>query len=317
MLLDKRFLALFLLFVCALFMALFGVLRYAYVAAAVNLGSTRGIHTYAQKLYVEDGAALMDYVKSSAISDPFVIWKIHDDPDLLGVYGNGTDSPLPLLEGSLFQQEDFFQNRKLAIVGKNFQGATHVSLFEDTYEVVAVAGYDFATQYDSAIYYNLDSTPYGGFFYLDAEKPETIAKLLTALPQELEALQYDDPVVGITEIIDRAGNDRLIYLGFMLLLLFFAFLSCRAADWTMRDDMLVRKLIGLSHRKIVLRAAAALTLFSLGCLAVLLAALPAFGILSLPYCIQELLPVALPVTAFLFFIFAFSLSLQMGRRNAA
>lgn len=164
MLLNKRYLILFLLFCFALFSTLIWFQRYIYVDTAVNLGSTRGIHTYAQKLYIEDGTALVDYLKSSDISDPFVIWKTYDDPDLLGIYVNGTDSPVPLLEGAPFQTEDYFQNRKLAVVGKNFQGATHVSLFEDAYEFVAVAGYDFPTQYDSAVYYNLDSAPYGGFF---------------------------------------------------------------------------------------------------------------------------------------------------------
>lgn len=48
MLLDKHFLVLFLLFVCALFITLFCFQRDSYVAAAVNLGSMRGIHTHAE-----------------------------------------------------------------------------------------------------------------------------------------------------------------------------------------------------------------------------------------------------------------------------
>lgn len=127
-----------------------------------------------------------------------------------------------------------------------------------------------------------------------------ISKLLTALPQDLEAVLYDDPVVGIAEIIDRVGNDRLICLGYMLLLFFFAFLCCGAAYGTIREDMLVRKLIGLSHSKIVLRAAAALSLISLGCFAALLVALPVLGLLPLSYCLQDLLPAALLLLALLF-----------------
>lgn len=60
---------------------------------------------------------------------------------------------------------------------------------------------------------------------MDAEKPETVSKLLTGLPQELDVVLYDDSVVGIAEIIDRAENDRLICAGYLALLFAISFSS--------------------------------------------------------------------------------------------
>lgn len=313
MLLNKRYLVLFIIFSFVLFSTLICFQRYIYVATAVNLGSTRGIHPYAEKIYIEDKAGLLDYLKALEESEPFVIWQVHSDPDLLGVYVNGPFSAFPIVSGEGFQVQDFFQNKKLVVVGKNLYLGTHLSLFEATYEIIAVAGHDFQTQYDSAIYYNLDSTSHGGFFYLDAENPHTVSKLLLDMSQKLEIVSFDDPKVGISEIIDKAGNYQLICTGYTMLLLAFVFLCNQAAFWALKGDMHVRKLLGMSHRRIILCAAAVLALFAVVCLILILTSLSFFKVFSMQYCVYELLPSGLLLTAILLITFIFSLFVRMRR----
>lgn len=306
----------FLLFLCsafAVFITFICFQRYVYVAGAVDLGSTRGIHPYAEKIYLADKSALLDYLTTLDAPDPFVIWQVHDDPDLLGVYVSGSAFSVPVFDGTFFQESAFFQDKKLAVVGNSYAGATHVSLFETVYEIIGTVGYDFPTQFDAAIYYNLDSSPYGGTFYLDAPDADVVSRLLSDMSQKLDILSVDDPRVEISRIIDRDGIFDFICAGYVLLLMGFLFLCNTVAFRMLRAHMLVRKLFGISGIKIVAGFSALLTAVSLGCFLTTLLASLLLGILKLGYCVYELLLPGLLLTVFLFLTFVFSLSFQLRR----
>ncbi|UTR15779.1 ABC transporter permease [Salipaludibacillus sp. LMS25] len=93
---------------------------------------------------------------SNIKKEPFTIFYEVDELTR-GYYFNKKNYIPPLIEGRFFEEEDFFKDKKTAVVGKSVNEFTIKDIKESGYEVIGIMGTDYQSDIDHLIYYNLDS----------------------------------------------------------------------------------------------------------------------------------------------------------------
>lgn len=74
-----------------------------------------------------------------------------------GYYFQGNSYIPPMIEGRFFEEKDFYNKKKKAVVGKNINESIIEEISNKGYEVIGVMGANYETDIDYLIYYNLDS----------------------------------------------------------------------------------------------------------------------------------------------------------------
>ncbi|AAT59550.1 MULTISPECIES: hypothetical protein [Bacillus cereus group] len=158
----------------------------------------------------------------------FILFKenVGQIPYIKGVYKSGNIETPPLVSGRFFQKEDFYQNKNIAVVGRDCDdiikknGKNYFKLHDTYFEIIGIMGTDFKTKLDKMVYLNLDAVlslenEHYGAYVLDGNKD--IRFTFNALKY------YIDPSVSIekankeTTGTSRLFEDKVQHLGLVIL----------------------------------------------------------------------------------------------------
>lgn len=129
------------------------------------------------------GGTLLEAIHKIEKTD-FIMISVQND--IRAVYFKGSPDLPPIVSGRFFSEEDFFQNQRLAVIGKDYQSETykgsdnadyiHVNAYE--YQVIGVMGYADDSSLDSMIMVNIDSLDINniavGRFFVDGRNNQLV-----------------------------------------------------------------------------------------------------------------------------------------------
>ena len=75
----------------------------------------------------EGNNSLHKFIKQTKQSNYILFKENIEKPNIRGVYSSQTLNTIPMKSGRFFQKEDFFHNKKLAVVGKEFKDIENIS----------------------------------------------------------------------------------------------------------------------------------------------------------------------------------------------
>lgn len=107
-----------------------------------------------------------------------------------GYYFHKENYMPPMIKGRFFDEGDFYNQKKIAVVGKNVSESIIKEIKESDYEIIGVMGADYQSDIDRLVYYNLDSL-------IDLEKESNpfilvSDKNIEAILSELKIQSFDD-----------------------------------------------------------------------------------------------------------------------------
>ncbi|PEC19913.1 ABC transporter permease [Bacillus cereus] len=111
----------------------------------------------------EGNNSLHKFIKQTKQSNYILFKENIEKPNIRGVYSSQTLNTIPMKSGRFFQKEDFFHNKKLAVVGKEFKdienisGKKFVNYKGHKFEVIGTIGGEVKSEVDNIIYLNLDA----------------------------------------------------------------------------------------------------------------------------------------------------------------
>jgi|GEM_PF-4851414 len=103
----------------------------------------------------QDDSQIMEQM-ANIDNKPFTLFYEVDDIKR-GYYFQKDHYIPPMKEGRFFEQEDFFNNEKVSVVGQDIDNETIKGIKNEGYTIIGVMGADYQSDIDNLIYFNLDS----------------------------------------------------------------------------------------------------------------------------------------------------------------
>jgi hypothetical protein len=135
------------------------------------------------------------------------------DPFYGFFYRNHTYVP-PMVSGRFFREDDFYRNKKLAVIGKSVDSPLIDELKDEGFEIIGVMGATYSSKIDEMILLNLDAIEQG--------KPIDSAVYVMNYDHnsEIDALSFQKQTVAINRIDSgKSGVQRYLNTYFYQLLL--------------------------------------------------------------------------------------------------
>ncbi|MEH7463650.1 ABC transporter permease [Bacillus thuringiensis] len=164
----------------------------------------------------------------------FILFKenVGQIPYIKGVYKSGNIETPPLVSGRFFQKEDFFQNKNVAVVGRDCDdiikknGKSYFKLHDTYFEIIGIMGTDFQTKIDKMVYLNLDSVlslenEYYGAYVLDGKKDitSTFNSLKHYIDPSVSIEKANKETTGTSRFFENSGQHLGLLILFILAVL--------------------------------------------------------------------------------------------------
>ncbi|MGE1217557.1 ABC transporter permease [Bacillus toyonensis] len=180
-------------------------------------------------------------------------------PYIKGIYKTGDIATPPLVSGRFFQADDFFKNKKIAVVGKDNNdivlknGKKYIQLNNTSFEIIGVMGESFSTKLDKMIYLNLDAAlklenkSYGSYV-LDGNKfmTSTFDKLEQDMKSSISIVKANKETVGSSRVFERNSGNYEMFVLFILIILSMSIIICSYWFYKKRISISIQHVIG--HR---------------------------------------------------------------------
>lgn len=209
--------------------------------------------------------------------DDFIMYgKLQPDSDewvVYGYYANGSVSKPHLIWGRFFQENEYREAQKLAVVGKSLLEENQIEeehqkkyfvYQEEYYEVIGVMGYDVPTTLDRTVFLNISATNPDYLYCIDAKD----GKMITEIMETLKSVDENITIMSLAEvdvntIVNLEGQqDDVIYLLYGIIIVFLLFL-CVLYIKEKRQEIYVALLMGVSVVHMLNRFFKELTVFFL------------------------------------------------------
>lgn len=135
------------------------------------------------------------------------------DPFYGFFYRNHTYNP-PMVSGRFFREDDFYHNKKIAVIGKSVDSPFIEELKEEGFEIIGVMGATYSSKIDEMILLNLDAIEQG--------KPidSAVYVLNYGHNLEIDSLSFQKQTIAINRIDSgKSGVQRYLNTDFYQLLL--------------------------------------------------------------------------------------------------
>ncbi|MEW4206738.1 ABC transporter permease [Bacillus thuringiensis] len=153
-------------------------------------------------------------------------------PYIKGIYKSGDIEAPPLVNGRFFQKSDFFNNKNIAVVGKDYNdivlkdGEKYIRLNNTYFKIIGTLGRDFPTKLDTMVYLNLDAAlnlenEHYGSYVLDGKKDMTAT--FNRLEQDMESsismVKADKESTGSSRLFESNRDNSGMFILFSSVIL--------------------------------------------------------------------------------------------------
>ncbi|OUB63549.1 ABC transporter permease [Bacillus thuringiensis] len=172
------------------------------------------------------------FIKETTDSNYILFKENMNESFIKGVYLNDSIKNIPMKKGRFFEKNDFFQDKKYAVIGKSFKnvesinGKNYINYKGDRFEVIGIIGGEVKSKVDEMAYVNLDALfntdfNFTGIYVLDSQKhPQIIFKKLKSyLTKENLVSQIENQGKGTSRLIEHNWTKNIV-LFFILIIIF-------------------------------------------------------------------------------------------------
>lgn len=212
----------------------------------------------------ESQANILDDIYEQ-LNNVVLLKELSSDGLVRGVVFDTDPKPPGMLQGQFFTEEDFFTNKQLATIGKNYidniekkGNSDYIILFDTQYEVIGILGEKTESVLDYMILINLDSVEEQdiGLYAIDGKRKSDIEDSYNAICKILDsnAIKHGRIVreaVGIKRLLEYEKSNVLIFTLIYIIILLSG-LSV-TVSWYEKNKKLiyVKKLVGYKNRHII------------------------------------------------------------------
>lgn len=216
-------------------------------------------------LQVNDPENQLDYeALYRGMKDAIVFRELAGDL-VRGVLLRGDVEPPPLLKGRFFEEDDFFNGKRLVVAGNAYDpaiqkrnGREYIKINEQYYEVIGRLGTEGISQLDNMLLVNLDAIDLGknGIYAIDGKSVSRINAFSTLLKNQAvkSGANYDvierEPS-GIKRLLKYEQSSTFVYL----VLLMVCLLSSTAVNLSLYEkkkiEIAVQRLLGFNSLQII------------------------------------------------------------------
>lgn len=206
---------------------------------------------------------LNSFIKETKNSNYTLFKENVGEKHIRGVYSSQSINNIPMKSGRFFQKEDFFHNKKLAVVGKDFKDIKNINEKKCfnyqgyCFEIIGVIGTEVKSNVDNMVYLNLDALfdlnfSSTGIYVLDSGKNTQISyeKLKTFFMNDDSIFQIENKVKGTERLFksEEINNKILTFLSIIVLTMNILFSSY----WIYKKRILIAMQYLIGHRSFVI-----------------------------------------------------------------
>ncbi len=199
-----------------------------------------------------------DFMEGNAQSN-YTLFKEGVTESIRGIYTTQKISNVPMKEGRFFQKDDFFQGRKLAVIGKEYAGTEdragkkYINYQGDYFEVIGIIGGEVKSKVDYMAYLNIDALfdsdfISSGIYVLDSNKNTQFlySKLVSLLAHKDDnsIFQIESNIKGTGRLFGSVPSDKKILVVSIIIVFIMNILF--ASYWVYKKRILIaiQKLVG-------------------------------------------------------------------------
>lgn len=199
------------------------------------------------------------------LNDSILFRDLDINTDVRGVMFKGDIQKPPIIEGRFLEENDFFNNKKVAVVGKSFKESIkkgnsrqYMSLFGEEYEVIGILGANIDSRLDRMILVNLDSITQKkvGLYAIDGRRNSNIQRTFTSISNYLDTINSKFDIVereeeGIRRLLRYEKNN--IYIFILLFIIFFLSSMSITLSWFEKNkcEISIYLLVGYGKKVVI------------------------------------------------------------------
>lgn len=203
----------------------------------------------------------LTYLKTHPEFNNFAIFDISlDRKNIRGIFFKGNfTSPHIIIQGRFFNESDFLNNEKKAVIGIDLLNNTfqynsnrYIKIKEQNYKIIGIMGYEEKTMLDNYIFVNLDSyeDQNAKEYYIDSSNEMNIKRTLTNLNEIGNVDIILDKLNGINRLFKYNQVNNIILLLFLSLAIVLFFAKYYFFTISIIPELRTYEIIGFSKKEI-------------------------------------------------------------------